>query len=155
MEVAKKYTYEKPLIISSPKSDYLYSTKIYRRYLSHIIIFNTVFCSLIIFPLNYFFSNWMTEIMEEKINIITPFTDFFKDLFNVFVRNGKIQDVIFDLVLSIILFSIVYFPSKKLTYQFTKPICKEVIEEGLYIIKGSDVFKKLQNAFDEMINQDK
>ena len=154
MKVAKKYTYEKPLYISSPKMDYMYSPEIYRRYTNQILLYKTVFCLLIVIPLNHFFGNWMTEIMEENINIITPFTDFFKELINVFMKDGKIQDVIFDLVLSIILFSMVHFPSKKLTYLLTKPVNKVVIEEGLYIISGKNVFEELEKAFEEMNEQE-
>lgn len=67
-------------------------------------------------------------------------------------KEDQENKVLYGIFLAVF-FLAIYFPSKKLVYYFTKPVNRVEIEEGLVLIKGSNVFEELEQAFNEMNEQ--
>lgn len=142
---AKKYTYERPRFITSPSQDYSIQPETYRRYINHIIGFYIFFILFFSFGFN-FILNKLTQIyLDGSFSILKTFMFFIG-------KEDEENKVLYGIFLAVF-FLAIYFPSKKLVYYFTKPVNRVEIEEGLVLIKGSNVFEELEQAFNEMNEQ--
>lgn len=143
---AKKYTYKKPRLVSSPLNDHSVQPEIYRRYISHIFVYYVFFTLFFSFVLNLFIEKIAYLFIDGSFNVIRTFMYFMG-------KEDEENKILYGISL-IIFFSIIYFVSKKTVYTFTKPINKVEIEDGLILIKGSNVFEELEQAFNEMNEQE-
>lgn len=140
------YTYDNPRIVSNQTQDYLVRPEIYRRYSNSIILWSFVFIplSLTVFSVSlhlivgYFFDRTF---------------NFFK-LVKYFVGDYDSENkILYGLMLALIGL-IIYKPTSKMIYSKTKPIKRASVTEGLILIEGKNVFDELEEAFDDMFNQD-
>lgn len=140
------YTYDNPRIVSNQTQDYLVRPEIYRRYSNQIIFWSCVFIPLSLtifsfsldFIVGYFFDRTFS---------------FFK-LVKFFVGDYDSENkILYGLMLALIGL-IIYKPTSKMIYSKTKPIKRASITEGLILIEGKNVFDELEEAFDDMFNQD-
>ena len=142
---ARKYTYQKPRLLTNPNQDYSIQPEIYRRYINHIIGFYIFFVLAFSFVFNLVLNKMIEVLFNGSFNIIRTF--------NLFIgKEDKENKILYGIVLAIFFFFI-YFISKKTVYYFTKPVNRVEIEEGLVLIKGSNVFPELEKAFNEMNEQ--
>lgn len=143
--IAQKYTYEKPKFITSPYQDYSVQPEIYRRYVSYILGFNIFFFLVFSFGLNFLLDEVLAIFLNRSFNILRAFK---------FLLGHKDDEnkILYAIVL-FLFFSSMFFPIKKLVFNLTKPVNRVQIEEGLYVIEGSNVFEQLDTAFNEMNNQ--
>jgi hypothetical protein len=140
-ERAIKYTKAKPRIISSPKMDSACEPEDYRRYSNHIIGFGLFFIVLYGLSFNLFFSKLIEKTVHKSFNIINVFL-------NLSVETHATIAIGYVFILAVYL-SLIFVLTKKSIYYFTKPVNRVVIKEGLYIIRGQDVFDELKQAFKE------
>ncbi|WP_175992210.1 hypothetical protein [Burkholderia vietnamiensis] len=142
---ARKYTYERPRFITSPIQDYSIQPETYRRYINHIIGFYVFFGLAFSFVLNFAINKIVQFLFSGSFNIAKVFMFFIG-------KEDEENKILYGLFIAVF-FAVIYFPTKKLTYYFTKPVNRVEIEEGLVLIKGSNVFEELEQAFNEMNEQ--
>lgn len=142
---AKKYTYEKPRLITSPNQDYSLQPEIYRRYINHIIGFYIFFILAFSFLFDLVLRKTIELLFNGSFNILNILSLFFG-------KEDEGNKILYAIVLAIFFFFI-YFISKKSVYYFTKAVNRVEIEEGLVLIKGSNVFEELEQAFNEINEQ--
>ena len=142
---ARKYTYERPRFITSPNQDYSIQPETYRRYINHIIGFYVFFVSIFSFGLNFILNKISQILFNGSFSIINTLMLFIG-------KEDEENKILYGLSLAVF-FAVIYFPSKKLVYYFTKPVNRVEIEEGLVLIKGSNVFEELEQVFNEMNDQ--
>ena len=142
---AKKYTYDKPRFITNPGQDYSIQPEVYRRYINHIIGFYVFFLLVFSIGLNFILNKLSQFLFNGSFSIANNFMLFVG-------KEDQENKVLYGIFLAVFLLAI-YFPSKKLVYYFTKPVNRVEIEEGLVLIKGSNVFEELEQAFNEMNEQ--
>lgn len=143
--IAKKYTYDNPRFLTSPYQDYSVQPEIYRRYVSYIIGFYVFFYVVFGIGLNLILDQVLGFTLERSFNILRAFRYFFGN-------EDTENKVLYGLVL-VAFFAPMFIPIRKLVFNFTKPVNRVEIEEGLYLIEGSNVFEQLDNAFEEMNDQ--
>lgn len=141
----KKYTYYKPMFVSSPKQDYSIQPEIYRRYVNHIIGFGATFTILNLTLFSFILDKTVDVLFDREFS-------FFK-LLKLFFGNYDSENRLLYGLFLLLIFTLIYKPTKKITDYLTKPVNRAVIEEGLILIEGEDVFEELDQAFDEMNNQ--
>ena len=142
---ARKFTYDKPMFVSSPSQDYSIQPEIYRRYINRIIGYYILFFCFFSLFLNVILNKTIDFLFDGEYSLINNFKLFF----------GHIDDdnkILYGFTL-LIFFSIVFYPTKKITYILTKPENRIAIEEGLCLIKGLNVLDELEKAFEEMNDQ--
>jgi hypothetical protein len=142
---AKKYTYESPRFINSPNNDHSLQPEVYRRYRYQIIGFYIFFIPFFSFVLNFILNNLFHLFLDSSFNIL-------RTLLLFIGKEDEGNKILYGIFLAIF-FSAIYFPTKKLVYYFTKPVNRVEIEEGLILIKGSNVLEELEQAFNEMNEQ--
>lgn len=143
--IAKKYTYEKPRFITSPYQDYTIQPEVYRRYVSYIAGFYIFFFLVFSFGLNLFLDQIFYLTLERSFNILRAF--------KFLLGHEDDENKILYAIVVCMFFGPMYLPIKKLVFNCTKPVNRVEIEEGLYLIEGSNVFEQLNTAFEEMNNQ--
>ena len=142
---AKKFTYDKPMFVSSPNQDYSIQPEIYRRYINRIIGYYIFFICIFSLILNLILNKTLDVLFDKGYSLIENI----KLFFGHFDDENKILYGLFLLFF----FSVVIYPTKKITYILTKPENRINIEEGLCLIKGLNVLDELEKAFEEMNDQ--